>query len=113
VDPVLDRGTSGADSGNEHAVIVWSRRAVLDLAHLRVEIGHNSPAAAKRMALRITSPVETLLAEHPLSGRPGRVTGTRELVITRTPYVVAYRVDKQGATILAALHGHRDRPDML
>jgi len=32
-----------------------------------------------------------LLADHPAMGRPGRIAGTRELVIVRYPYIVAYR----------------------
>jgi toxin ParE1/3/4 len=53
------------------------------------------------------------LAEHPRIGRPGRVEGTRELVISGTPYIVAYRVAGQAVTILRVLHGAQQWPKRL
>jgi plasmid stabilization system protein ParE len=44
---------------------------------------------------------------HPASGRPGRLRGTRELVVTGTPYIAAYRVVDDMVTILRVLHGAR------
>ncbi len=44
-------------------------------------------------------------------GRPGRVKGTRELVVTRTPYIVAYRLKRQSIQILRVLHGARLWPE--
>ena len=53
------------------------------------------------------------LADHPRMGRPGRVKGTRELVISGTPYVIAYRVKRDAVVILRLLHGaQRWPPDM-
>jgi plasmid stabilization system protein ParE len=37
---------------------------------------------------------------HPASGRSGRVPGTRELVISGTPYVVPYSVHGETVEIL-------------
>lgn len=53
------------------------------------------------------------LAEHPRIGRPGRVKGTRELVVSGTPYIVAYRVAGQDVTILRVLHGAQQWPKRL
>ncbi len=53
------------------------------------------------------------LAEHPRIGRPGRVTGTRELVVSGTPYIVAYRVAGQEVTVLRLLHGAKQWPRQL
>jgi toxin ParE1/3/4 len=53
------------------------------------------------------------LAEHPRTGRPGRVEGTRELVVSGTPYIVAYRVAGQDVTILRVLHGAQQWPKQL
>ena len=50
------------------------------------------------------------LAEHPRSGRPGRVEGTRELVVSGTRYILACRVAGQVVTILRVLHGARQWP---
>ena len=63
---------------------VWSPEAINDLAALRAHIEQDDPAAAQRVVLRIIENVETPLPDNPEMGRPGRVPGTRELVIPRT-----------------------------
>ena len=50
------------------------------------------------------------LAEQPEMGRPGRVHGTRELVVSDTPFVVPYRVVGSEIEILRVLPGARDWP---
>jgi toxin ParE1/3/4 len=77
--------------------IVWSPEAIQDLLSLRAYIAEESPAGARRIGLRIVHDVEDLLPDNPQMGRPGRVPGTRELVISQPPYIVPYRV--QRATI--------------
>jgi len=62
---------------------VWSPEAIADLAALRAYIAQDDPAAAQRVALHIIHNVEMLLPNSPEMGRPGRVPGTRELVIPR------------------------------
>jgi toxin ParE1/3/4 len=52
------------------------------------------------------------LGEYPESGRPGRVRGTRELVVTGTPYVIVYRLETSAAIILRALHGAQRWPGL-
>jgi toxin ParE1/3/4 len=59
---------------------------------------------------RIFSAVE-LLQHFPGAGRPGRITGSRELVIVPTPFLVAYRVRRSKIEILALLHGARKWPE--
>jgi addiction module RelE/StbE family toxin len=53
------------------------------------------------------------LRDFPESGRPGRVAGTRELVVTGTPYVAAYQVTDTAVRILRVLHGAQQWPDDL
>jgi len=65
---------------------VWSPEAISDLAALRAYIEQDDPAAAQRVALHIVRNIETLLPNNPEMGRPGRVPGTRELVIPETPF---------------------------
>jgi addiction module RelE/StbE family toxin len=51
------------------------------------------------------------LVDHPQSGRPGRVEGTRELVVPGTPYVIVYRVEAdQIIVVLRVLHGAQRWP---
>ena len=72
--------------------LLWSPESIHDLLALRAHINEHDPAAAKRVALHILYCVEYLLSENPKLGAPGRVPGTRELVIPKTPYIVPYRV---------------------
>jgi toxin ParE1/3/4 len=91
--------------------IVWSREAIQDLISLRAYIAEESPAGARRVVLRILDNVEHLLPDNPHIGRPGRVPGTRELVIARTPYIVPYRVLGEAIQILRVYPGARRWPD--
>ena len=91
--------------------IVWSPEAIEDLISLRAYIAKESPAGAQRIALRILHDVEHLLPNNPHIGRPGRVPGTRELVIPQTPYIVPYRVQRDVIQILRVYHGARRWPD--
>ncbi len=50
------------------------------------------------------------LSRFPYSGRPGRVNGTRELVIYGTPYIIAYRVEATAVVIARLLHSSQRSP---
>jgi toxin ParE1/3/4 len=90
---------------------VWSPEAIDDLAALRAYIEQDHPAAAQRVVLRIIENIETLLSNNPEMGRPGRVPGTRELVIPRTPFIIPYRLLGNTLQILRIYHGARRWPD--
>jgi toxin ParE1/3/4 len=90
---------------------IWSPEAIADLAALRAYIAQDDPAAARRVALHIIQNIETLLSDRPEMGRPGRVPGTRELVIPRTPYIVPYRLVGNTIQVLRVFHGARRWPD--
>ncbi|MBK5275844.1 MAG: type II toxin-antitoxin system RelE/ParE family toxin [Desulfuromonadales bacterium] len=51
-----------------------------------------------------------LLTTQPKMGRTGRVKGTRELVISRTPFIAVYRIEGQRIEILRFLHGAQKWP---
>lgn len=92
--------------------VVWSRRAIGHLADLRAFIARDNPAAASRIATTLLTAVERL-AEMPSLGRPGRVSGTRELVIPGTPYVIPYRLRGERLEIIAVFHGRQRWPKRL
>jgi toxin ParE1/3/4 len=94
-------------------IIVWSPQAIDDLAALRDYIAEENKAAAQRTVLRILRNIEELLSDSPELGRPGRVSGTRELVIPRTPYIVPYRVRNNRIQVLRVYHGARKWPKRL
>jgi toxin ParE1/3/4 len=73
-------------------------------------IAEENRAAAVRTANKIWKSTE-LLARHPMAGREGRVAGTRELVIRGTPFIVAYRLERNEVSILAVMHAARKWPD--
>ncbi len=72
-------------------------------------IAERNPRAAIDMGDAIEAAVARL-ADHPEGARPGRVRGTRELVVTGTPYVVVYRVEPSAILILRVLHGAQRWP---
>jgi toxin ParE1/3/4 len=92
--------------------IVWSPRAIEHLAHLRAYIARDDPKAANRIASASLEAVERL-AELPNLGRPGRVTGTRELVVPGTQYVSPYRVRGDRLEVIAVFHGRQKWPKRL
>jgi toxin ParE1/3/4 len=93
--------------------IVWSPEAIEDLLSLRAYIAEDNPAAARRVVLHVLESIEQLLPDNPQIGRAGRVSGTRELVIPRTPYIVPYRFQRTTIQILGVYHGARRWPDRL
>lgn len=87
----------------------WTRPAIKDIKDAGDFIALDNPQAAKRMADRVQEAVE-YLAGHPNMGRPGRVSGTRELVVSGTPFIVVYRVIASTIQILRILHHARRWP---
>jgi len=84
----------------------WLPRALLDFNEIIDFIAVDDQVAAIAQGDEIESQVAGLLDNRHL-GRQGRVKGTRELVVVRTPYIVAYRVKKEAIQILRILHGAR------
>jgi toxin ParE1/3/4 len=91
-------------------VIVWLPRARKELTDAIAYIGQDNPIAALGQLDKIEHQIDMLL-QHPKMGRPGRVRGTRELVISRTPFVVIYRLKKEPRIeVLRLLHGAQHWP---
>jgi toxin ParE1/3/4 len=90
--------------------VVWLLRALADRDAQIDYIARESPKAAVEQGDRIESQIETLSA-YPAMGRQGRVAGTRELVVSRTPFVLVYRVRAERVEILRVLHGARMWPE--
>ena len=89
--------------------IVWSRRAIRNLVSLRAYIARESDENAAVVAGRILGAIE-LLQIHPDLGRSGRVLGTRELVVPKTPYIIPYRVRHGRLELIAVFHGRQKWP---
>ena len=89
--------------------IRWLRAALRNLDEEASYIAIDDPVAAGRVVERVLGAV-ALLAEHPAIGRPGRIPGTRELVVSGTRYLVPYRVEGAEVQILRVFHTSRRPP---
>lgn len=87
----------------------WTTPASRDLEAIGDYIGQDNPVAAAKTIRRILDRTDQLTA-HPEIGRVGRVSGTRELVISQTPFIIAYRVRAEQIEVLAVIHGARQWP---
>ncbi|MBN1379408.1 MAG: type II toxin-antitoxin system RelE/ParE family toxin [Gammaproteobacteria bacterium] len=74
-------------------------------------IAQENPLAAQAVAQRVWDAAELLLTQ-PDTGRPGRVMGTREWVVNKTPYLLAYTVEKDVLQILGVIHSKQLWPNM-
>lgn len=91
--------------------IRWLRTALRNLDDEARYIERQNPEAARDVVARIYQAIE-LLGDNPAIGRPGRVPGTRELVVPRSHYIVPYRVSSrlQRVEILRVFHASRRLP---
>jgi plasmid stabilization system protein ParE len=92
-------------------MIEWTEQAIrqLDQAHDHIALSHSEEVAI-RITMQIVTSVQQLGA-FPMSGRAGRVPGTRELVILNTPFIAAYAIDKARIVILADYHSAQPWPE--
>lgn len=84
----------------------WLRRALQNLDDEATCSARANPAAAHEYVAHVLALLNQL-AVHLDIGRAGRVFGTRELVITRYPYIVPYRMNNRTVEILHVFHTSR------
>ena len=89
--------------------LLFAEPALRDLDAIEGHVARAHPEPAARTVLAVLEAVE-VLCEHPNIGRPGRVSGTRELVVSPLPYIAIYRVQQNAVWILRVLHGARQWP---
>lgn len=88
----------------------WLRKALKSLEQAYDYIAETDEDAAIALVLKMQAATQQL-ADFPMMGRAGRVEGTRELVITHSPYLVIYRVKGNAVEILRVLHASMRYPD--
>jgi addiction module RelE/StbE family toxin len=94
-------------------MILWTVQAAAQFQQAGDYISiSNSPYVASKIIGEIIRRIEQL-EFFPMSGRRGRVPGTRELVIGKTSFIAAYKVDGARIVILALCHGAQKWPDSL
>jgi len=92
-------------------VIEWTDPAIQQLNQSYDYIAlTNSEAVASHVIEHILASVQRL-ATFPLSGRRGRIPDTRELVVSDTPFIVAYTIEDSRVVILAMYHSARQWPE--
>jgi plasmid stabilization system protein ParE len=89
--------------------VKWLRKALRNLDDESSYIATDDPVAASLVVKRVLDAVK-VLAEQPNLGRPGRIPGTRELVVEKTRYIVPYRVRGETVQLLRVFHTSRRLP---
>lgn len=99
----------GQESTGSGLSIEWLPLASTNRFEQLDYIAQDNPLAAITQDEQIEHQVDMLM-QHPQMGRPGRKKGTRELVISRTPFVVVYRVKGDKIQIIRLLHSSQQYP---
>lgn len=89
----------------------WTRTALANLDTIAQYIARDNGSRAISFVGEIKEKIE-MLGRFPGLGRPGRVAGTRELVVHKN-YVVAYRVKDKDLQIIRVQHVARLWPPRL
>jgi plasmid stabilization system protein ParE len=78
----------------------WLTQALADLREIHGYIAKDNPEAVRHVIGEIRREVE-ILATQPRCGRPGRLSGSREFVVPKYPYIVACCVKEDAGTTSA------------
>jgi toxin ParE1/3/4 len=92
--------------------IRWTEPALADIEHIYAWIEPHVEQSAIRLVSRLRERAESL-ASLPKQGRPGRVDGTRELVVAGTDYLILYRLRDDAVELLRVVHTRQKWPPKL
>jgi addiction module RelE/StbE family toxin len=92
--------------------VKWLRTAAQNLDDETDYLVKDNPKVAKAFFSHIIKNVNQLKI-FPDLGRPGRVSGTRELVILNYPYIIPYRIKGDTVEVLRVFHTSRMWPKLL
>lgn len=87
----------------------WLPKAIANREAQISYIAKDNPLAAISQGDLIAEQVDMLL-QHPKMGRIGRKKETRELVISRTPFIVVYRIKGTHIEVIRLLHTSQQWP---
>ena len=90
--------------------LVWSQHAIEDRTKIFEYLVEKNPVAAVDCDAEIGRQIGSLI-DFPEIGRIGRVTGTKELVVSGTPFIVVYLVDDREIRVLRILHAAQMWPN--
>lgn len=92
------------------SAVIWLDEALEDLKLIGEYIAQENANAAYNVLIKIKATADSL-SRHPEIGRSGRVFGTREIVISDLPYILAYQITDRDIRILAVMHTSRKWPE--
>lgn len=92
--------------------IEWTKWAVDQWLETFEYLEAGNASAARRIAQSIFETVD-ILADHPFAGRTGKIDGTREFVVPRSPFIIGYEVDRSAdtLTVVTIYDGRRQWPE--
>ena len=90
----------------------WTRQALKNLETAVHYISTDSPGNDQKVAQKIWDSIQ-LLQQQPGMGRPGRIPGTRELIISDLPFIAPYAEHKGEIVILRIIHTSMKWPELL
>jgi addiction module RelE/StbE family toxin len=90
--------------------VKWLRRALRNLEQARNYVFQDNPTAAQELILKIQNAANQL-QNYPFMGKNGRVEGTKELIISNSPYILIYRIKEESVEVLRILHTSKRYPE--
>jgi len=96
-------------SGRPKKQLEWSRRSAQDLLDIEEYIAHDNQSAADAVIAHIQQRALVLEAD-PLLGKQRLASPHRELVLSRYPFAIIYRVRGGRVLISRILHQRRQFP---
>jgi len=88
--------------------VIWTPEAEADRQDIVEYIADDNPIAAVRMD-QLFSDAAATLTQFPMRGRPGTITGTREL-IPHESYRLVYEIEGETIWVLTLVHTARQWP---
>lgn len=90
-------------------LVQWTEAADADLDAALKYAGGKREAHTQRLAQAIFEADKTL-ATFPALGRPGQLSGTRELTLRELPFFIVYRYQGEALEVLRLMHTSRQWP---
>ena len=90
--------------------IKWLKKALINLEQSAEYLHEHNPQSSREFVQEVYD-LTNLLKTNPAMGRPGRVFGTRELVLNKFPYLIPYRVKNNCIEILRVFHTRISQPE--
>ena len=87
----------------------FSARSLANMEDIKLHIAADNPVAATKVIKSVLSTSEELI-DFPMLGYTGQRTGTRELVLSKYPYTIIYRLTLNKIHIVAVVHQSQKHP---